>query len=305
MYAFIESCRVKELPNNLCFEIVKDIEALKELLYPVFMPHIMENNMLLGMVEAWLNNHTQDKPEIHCAIISKNREIVGAIAQTIPQRPVFSRMSAEVAIFALESWLEKFEPPITLYGPETTMNAVIARLEKKKTVISAKIDRMMSYELTQVLMPVAKPSGAMRFAETSDMELLTDWAVKFICECDAITSRAPDLRDDMRKKTTHHISSKSRVVWEVDGKPVSMAGTVRSADFGTSVAWVYTPVEFRGRGYASQLVAEFSQHLLDHGSPRCLLFTDSTNPTSNAIYQRIGYRHACDYLLLKNMPDFL
>jgi len=179
---------VKELPNNLCFEIVKDIEALKELLYPVFMPHIMENNMLLGMLEAWLTNHAQDKPEIHCAIVRKNRKIVGAIAQTVPQRPVFSRMSAEVAIFALESWLETFEPPITLYGPEITMNAVIACLEKKKTAISAKIDRMMSYELTQVVMPVAKPSGMMRFAAISDIELLTDWAVNFTCECDVIAS---------------------------------------------------------------------------------------------------------------------
>jgi hypothetical protein len=52
---------------------------------------------------------------------------------------------------------------------------------------------------------------------------------------------------------------------------------------------VYTPPELRGRGYATALTAELSQRLLDQGRRFCFLFTDLTNPTSNAIYERIGY----------------
>jgi len=57
---------------------------------------------------------------------------------------------------------------------------------------------------------------------------------------------------------------------------------------------VYTPPEFRGRGYASALVAALSQAMLDAGYHFCTLFTDLANPTSNHIYQAIGYQPVCD-----------
>jgi hypothetical protein len=53
---------------------------------------------------------------------------------------------------------------------------------------------------------------------------------------------------------------------------------------------VYTPPELRGRGYASACVAAASQEHLDAGRRWCFLFTDVENPTSNRIYQTIGYR---------------
>jgi predicted GNAT family acetyltransferase len=37
-----------------------------------------------------------------------------------------------------------------------------------------------------------------------------------------------------------------------------------------------------------------SQHLLDSGLRLCFLYTDLTNPLSNRIYQRIGYRPVCE-----------
>ena len=58
---------------------------------------------------------------------------------------------------------------------------------------------------------------------------------------------------------------------------------------------VYTPPEQRRRGYATAAVAVLSQRLLDTGYQFCCLFTDLSNPTSNTIYQRIGYRPLCDY----------
>jgi predicted GNAT family acetyltransferase len=37
-----------------------------------------------------------------------------------------------------------------------------------------------------------------------------------------------------------------------------------------------------------------SQHALAHGAERVLLHTDLANPTSNGVYQRIGYRPVHD-----------
>jgi predicted GNAT family acetyltransferase len=57
---------------------------------------------------------------------------------------------------------------------------------------------------------------------------------------------------------------------------------------------VYTPPELRGQGYATATVAALSHLLLDRGYRFCCLYTDLANPTSNAIYQRIGYRPVTD-----------
>ena len=59
------------------------------------------------------------------------------------------------------------------------------------------------------------------------------------------------------------------------------------------VAPVYTPREHHGRGYAGAAVAQVSRMLRDRGGRVCL-FTDQANPTSNRIYQALGYRPVVD-----------
>lgn len=63
---------------------------------------------------------------------------------------------------------------------------------------------------------------------------------------------------------------------------------------GVRITCVYTPPQFRRRGYASNLVAHLSQQLLDEGRSFCFLNTDLANPTSNSIYQKIGYQPTSD-----------
>jgi predicted GNAT family acetyltransferase len=69
-----------------------------------------------------------------------------------------------------------------------------------------------------------------------------------------------------------------------------MAFRSRPTLTGISIGSVYTPPEWRGKGYASACVAALSQLCLDSGYRFCMLFTDLSNPTSNKIYQQIGYR---------------
>ena len=63
---------------------------------------------------------------------------------------------------------------------------------------------------------------------------------------------------------------------------------------GIRIGPVYTPPGLRGRGYASNLVAEASQAELDAGRRFVFLFTDAANPTANKIYQDIGYEPVTD-----------
>jgi predicted GNAT family acetyltransferase len=83
-------------------------------------------------------------------------------------------------------------------------------------------------------------------------------------------------------------------LWERDGEPVSLAGYTGPTLTGTRVGPVFTPAEHRRHGYASALVAELSAFLLDRGHRACFLYTDLANPTSNAIYERIGYERVAE-----------
>lgn len=85
-------------------------------------------------------------------------------------------------------------------------------------------------------------------------------------------------------------------IWETpDGTPVSMAGVTPQVAGQVRVAPVYTPAHLRGRGYAGAVTAEVSRAARDAGAEEVLLFTDLANPTSNALYQRIGYRPVTDF----------
>jgi hypothetical protein len=83
-------------------------------------------------------------------------------------------------------------------------------------------------------------------------------------------------------------------VWVNGGKPVSMVCHTGPTPHGIRVSFVYTPPEQRRKGYASACTAALSRRLLDAGYQFCFLFTDLGNPTSNHIYQDIGYRPVCD-----------
>jgi predicted GNAT family acetyltransferase len=83
-------------------------------------------------------------------------------------------------------------------------------------------------------------------------------------------------------------------VWEDAGDVVALVGAGGETPHGIRIGPVYTPPELRGRGYASSLTAAASQDQLDRGRQFVFLFTDLANPTSNKIYQAIGYEAVCD-----------
>ena len=99
---------------------------------------------------------------------------------------------------------------------------------------------------------------------------------------------------EARELAERRINSGDLFIWEDEGRPVSMAAKNRPSSHGITVSLVYTPRDLRNRGYASACVAALSQQLLDAGWEFCTLYTDLANPTSNSIYQRIGYQPVCD-----------
>ncbi len=89
------------------------------------------------------------------------------------------------------------------------------------------------------------------------------------------------------------------ILWEHEGRPVSVAGRNRPAAGQARVGPVYTPPDLRGCGFGGAATAAITQAALDDGAEGVVLFTDLANLTSNTLYQRLGYRPVSDWAVLR------
>ena len=146
------------------------------------------------------------------------------------------------------------------------------------------------YELRQVVPPPAPP-GHIRPAELADLELAARWTCEFHQE--AVPMEAITL-EEARENSRVKIGDQDLYLWD-DRQPVALAGRTRPTPNGICIGPVYTPLEFRRKGYATALTAALSQLQLDEGKKYTALFTNLANPTSNSIYMKIGYHPVCDF----------
>lgn len=167
-----------------------------------------------------------------------------------------------------------------------------ARLSGREVVVD---EHVRLFELGELVVPSA-PAGRMRPATRDDDELCLAWFRAFGRDAAEQAGRAGSHAmveftiDDIRVR----IDDGLFWLWEDDaGEVVHLTGANPPANGVARIGPVYTPKEHRGHGYASRAVAEVSQQFLDQGV-RCCLFTDQANPTSNRIYEALGYRPVTD-----------
>ncbi len=173
-----------------------------------------------------------------------------------------------------------------------------------KDLTSTEFSLGMSQKIYQIE-KVNTPEGAgnCRLACTNEIDLITQWLVEFSYE--SLPSRERLSFDERRPQVVKAISDQNAFLWLVENTPVSMTFVGRPTQNGVSVSAVYTPKNFRKNGYASALVASVSQKMFDSGKKFCVLYTDASNPTSNKIYQNVGYKEVSDskHFLFDNWPS--
>ena len=76
---------------------------------------------------------------------------------------------------------------------------------------------------------------------------------------------------------------------------MSMTGVGGPTPNGIRIGPVYTPPERAAAATPARSSPPSARRLLDAGRRFCFLFTDAANPTSNHIYQAIGYEPVRDF----------
>lgn len=223
----------------------------------------------------------------YLAAIEHGGQVVSCALRTPPFKLVITRGPAEAYDLLAGDLATLYAELPAVLGPEPAVDHFARAWARRSGQRSRYGMRQGLFEARSVIPPPAPPPGIMRKATDADLPILVAWAAAFHAETHPTEPAATE--QDVRAR----IRPGSVVLWD-DGQAVSMAGWAGRTARGVRVNFVYTPPEHRRRGYASACVATLTQQLLDEGQTFCCLYTDLSNPTSNAIYQAIGYRPVCE-----------
>jgi hypothetical protein len=225
--------------------------------------------------------------DCYLGVVESGDDVVACAVRFWPDRVIISRARQEALEYLVSDLASKYTTLPGVHGPEPDVSH-FAELWSHRIGIAARPGMRLRLFETRTVRPVGpRPSGRFRAAEEADLPIIAEWARAFRSDADPYNPADPD--EEARRR----VSRRSVFVWD-DGRPVSMAAWAGRTRRGVRVNFVYTPPEYRGRGFASACVADLTQRLLAEGHAFCCLFTDLANPTSNRIYQRIGYRPVCD-----------
>jgi len=246
--------------------------------------------LIMGLARVIIENPHRYGPEDPWFCSVQDKDIIHAVAmRTPPYKVILTHFSGDV-----EEIVEKFITAVAKTFPvvpgvmgDKELADIFAKkwCEKCGTGISY-IQAQRIYRLVKVN-DVPMSPGRMRAATMADKDLVIKWSHAFHIDTHS------DVRNMPETDITPGLTRGWVFFWE-DGKPVSMALKTHPTEKGMTVGGVYTPPELRGRGYATSCVAELSRNVLQSGYQFCTLYTDLSNPTSNSIYKKIGYKEVCD-----------
>lgn len=252
-----------------------------------------EHNLILGICSSLADDPSYSDGPPLLATVERDGAIVAAVVRTPPWNIVLSEVDDPAALAAIVDDL------VVDHG-HGGLPGVLGPIEHAPVFAGLWADRTGDRPVRQIgerifrlttVRPPRPTLGARRAAGQADHDLLVAWLEAFHEE--AFGRPAPV---SAKALVGRWLVGQGRTMWlwEDDGEPVSLCGIGMGTPNGFRIGPVYTPPDLRGRGYASNLVAQVSQAGLDQGRRFAFLFTDLANPTSNHIYQQIGYQPVRD-----------
>ena len=238
--------------------------------------------LILGISKGLCDPKRDLASQPYLTVVENNKFIVATAIQTPPRKLILSRaISLEAVEIIARDLANNFHLPGVI-APKIEAKAFVDSWQRL-TGQSCKLDVAMSVHQLETVQPINSAAGKLRLAEKSDRHLLIDWGQAF----------AKEALGENTSKSDHtlwfdrHLKNQSLFVWQ-DNIIVSMAACSGATPNGIRINAVYTPPEYRGKGYATSCVAEVSRQLRDRYS-YCFLFTNLADPVSNHIYRKIGY----------------
>jgi uncharacterized protein len=247
------------------------------------------NNLSLGVLKS------AERTPLLMAVVKRDEEIVWAMLQTQHDKIILSKaapLSPDELRLIAEQMHHEFESIPGLIGDKKLIVELSGYLSKLRDVTATVEMDQGLYKLEKVKKKIVS-KGKLRALTEQEHGLAKEWVYQF---CEDVN--LPITMDEADAKADELIRKGNLMGWEIEGEIVSMANATRPTSRNININFVYTPIKHRKKGFASDCVAALSQTMLDQGYQTTSLYTDLSNPTSNKIYQEIGYEWVADSVVM-------
>jgi hypothetical protein len=265
---------------------------------PTLAEHEAEHHLVLGVAEAAATDRAPND-NLFLASVHDVDGLALAALMTHGYPLLLASDRADVTSASALLWdalADQQRPPRFVIGTVGQVEDAVGQWMRASGGGATVAMRQRSYKLAS-LDGLPGTSGRLRVATSDDLDLVAEWISHFESEALAnIGARST------KASAARRIAAGEIHLW-CDPEPRTMAASARPTNRAIAVNGVYTPREWRRRGYATACVAALSELLLRRGFELCVLYTDLSNPTSNSIYTRIGYRPLRDFVMFELSAD--
>jgi predicted GNAT family acetyltransferase len=263
----------------------RDPSEFWEAAYRFLIEAEVENGLMMRVVRGLIGDPACRSGGVFLATVDDGLRVIGAAIMTPPHPLLLSHPVVGVVEALVEAIRGAGIDLAGVLGPVAGVERFVAAWQPDAPLRM----RLRLYRAVKVVPPERPASGRLRAATVHDLDLVVNWMMQFARET-GVDHEAANLRDGLMAS----LAEERLFLWE-DGECVSMAQILQGVPNATGINGVYTPENYRGRGYASAAVAELSSRQLAIGNRYCFLFADLANASTNRIYPRIGYEAVCDF----------
>ena len=244
------------------------------------------HNLILGLAYSLRDKKLEPSDPLYYSIESKGKIVASVLRSNYDKPLIITEMPAELIDLLIKDLTSKNIELAAVVGEEHT-TTYFKNQWINLNALNFKINLHLGvYECFNVIFPKVL-SGQLREATQADAATLKSFIAGFMLDC---FPDQPIIDENVEKLMNRHLENKSLfLLVSAENEIVSMAANTRSTLNGGTISLVYTPHEYRGQGHASTIVSLLSERIMKNGKKFASLFTDLSNPTSNSIYQKIGY----------------
>ena len=187
---------------------------------------------------------------------------------------------SEMADRLVQNYIEKGNIPLKINGDKNTVDAVVKAMENHS--IKYNLDSELYKRKCSKLVDIPTLSLKITNAKNLDFDF-SEFYYDFCKECN-ITVDWQTAKEKSKK-----IKSEGNLYLLKDGSNiVTIAASSRKTEGGRAISLVYTPPEYRKKGYSTCCVKQLTEIILKDNN-YAFLYSDKSNPVSNHEYERLGF----------------